>query len=262
MNLDQIAPLAARLEWTQSTGSTNTDLVAAVRSDATAWPEFSVVGTDFQTGGRGRSGRQWQAPAGSSLFVSVLLKPPLDSISNFGWLPLLAGLAARDIIADLGLGAAASVKWPNDVLVGEQKIAGVLSEFVPGVDAVVLGMGLNLTQSRQELPIETATSLRLALGSAEADLPTRESVLAGYLKNLRQLYESLVANGFDADRSGLRARLLEASSTVGRSVRAILPGDAELLGVAKEIDAGGRLVISSDGKETTLAAADIVHLRH
>jgi BirA family biotin operon repressor/biotin-[acetyl-CoA-carboxylase] ligase len=257
VDLDQIAPLASRLQWSASTGSTNTDLVSAVQADPAAWPEFSVLGTDFQTGGRGRSGRVWQAPAGSSLFVSVLLKPPVDAAPNFGWLPLLAGLAARDALTELGL-SAVGVKWPNDVLVGELKIAGVLSEFVPKVDAVVVGMGLNLTQSREELPVETATSMRLAAGQNVA----AEGVLAGYLKNFRAEYDRLVAANFDADTSGLRAKLLAASATVGRPVRAILPGDTELLGTATDIDAGGRLVISHDGASTTLAAGDIVHLRH
>jgi BirA family biotin operon repressor/biotin-[acetyl-CoA-carboxylase] ligase len=258
VNLDSIAPLTSRLVWTESTGSTNSDLVTAVANSPDDWPEFSVLGTDFQTQGRGRAGREWLAPAGSSIFVSVLLKPSADAVANFGWLPLLAGLAARDAIATAGLGADTSVKWPNDVLVGDLKIAGVLSEYVPAAGAIVVGLGMNLKQTRAELPVETATSLALALGhEVEA-----EAVLLEYLQNLRSDYAALVASGFDADATGLRQRLLANSSTVGRPVRAILPGDLELLGVARDIDAGGRLVLTADGKETVLAAGDIVHLRH
>ena len=243
-----------------TTGSTNSDLVSAVTSDPQAWPEFSIFGTDFQSEGRGRSGRSWQAPAGSSLFVSVLLKPPPSSISAFGWLPLLAGLAVRDTLGSAGLEERAKVKWPNDVLIGDKKISGVLSEYVASAGAVVVGVGINLLQTRDQLPVELATSLSIE----GVDGFSGESVLEGYLRNLRVNYELLVAAHFDAQASGLRAKVLAACATVGHPVRAILPGDQEFSGVATDIDGTGRLVIrkDSDGSMVTISAGDIVHLRH
>ncbi len=258
MNLSALTNLVGRIEWMPTTGSTNTDLVTAVTADPAAWPEFSVIGADFQTEGRGRAGRTWQAPSGSSLFVSVLLRPPATSTAVFGWLPLLAGLAIRDAIASAGLGERAKVKWPNDVLVGDKKIAGVLSEFVSPVGAVVIGSGINLLQTRDQLAVEQSTSLQLE----GVEGFTAESILSAYLINLRGYYQALAAANFDA--TALRAKVIAGCATIERSVRAILPGDQEFTGVATDIDPTGRLVIRKDldSSLVSISAGDIVHLRH
>jgi BirA family biotin operon repressor/biotin-[acetyl-CoA-carboxylase] ligase len=158
------------------------------------------------------------------------------------------------------LGERVKVKWPNDVLVGDKKISGVLCEYVAPAGAVVIGVGINLLQTQEQLPVELATSLRAeGVGDVSA-----ESVLAGYLSNLRASYESLVAANFDAEASGLRAKVLAACATVGHPVRAILPADQEFAGVATDIDGTGRLVIrkDSDASLVSISAGDIVHLRH
>lgn len=256
--MSELGNVATRIEWMPSTGSTNSDLVAAVTADPNGWPEFSVLGTDFQTEGRGRAGRAWQAPAGSSLFVSVLLRPPAQNVSVFGWLPLLAGLAVRNSLASAGLGDRVKIKWPNDVLVGEKKISGVLSEFVAPVQAVVIGAGVNLFLTEDQLPVETATSLSLE-GATNFTL---ESILSGYLRELRGLYEKFALNGFDANRSGLRSEVVENCVSLNRKVRAVLPGDKEFVGTATNIDDSGRITIIRDGEQVEVSAGDIVHLRH
>ena len=248
--------IAQDLTFVAETGSTNADLVANFANAQ----DFSVLVAGFQTAGRGRSGRDWLAPAGSSLFVSVLLKPSLAAANRFSWIPLLAGLAMAKTVAQFLPDKKVSLKWPNDVLVESNKISGVLSELLPDLSGVVVGAGLNILQTKAELPIEAATSLVIE-GNSDASI---DAVLAGYLQNLKELYESWVSANGDAVQSGLRNQVIESCSTLGLSVKAILPGEQELLGKAVGIDDTGRLILQPDsGAEVVaVAAGDIVHLRH
>lgn len=266
------AELAGRFEFVEETGSTNSDLIAAAgrAGDADALPDLTVRVAGFQTAGRGRSAREWIAPAGSSLFVSILLRPePRIEPDRFAWLPLLAGLALRNAVARLaGEKLEVAVKWPNDVLItqadaaefgGHRKVAGVLSELLPDLSGVVVGAGLNLSQSAEQLPVETATSL--ALNGVSVD---RGAALEAYLAEFRTLYAAFVAAGGDAVASGLRASVAQNCASLGRRVRVILPGNVERLGSAQGIDSSGRLTVLFDGESaaTSVAAGDIVHLRH
>ena len=246
------------------TGSTNADLI----QDSANTDDFSVLVAGFQTAGRGRAGRDWVAPSGSSLFVSVLLKPAGVAATNFSWLPLLAGLAMTKTVAKFLPEREVGLKWPNDVLVGEKKISGVLSELIGDQSGVVIGAGLNLLQQKTDLPIENATSLVIE-GATSINL---DEVLAGYLANLRELYLEWVQASGNAVASGLRNQVIQACSTLDRSgnnrVRAILPASAsaesEILGAAVGVDDTGRLIIQPDGQPDVIAVAagDIVHLRH
>lgn len=248
--------IAQDLTFVAETGSTNADLVANFANAQ----DFSVLVAGFQTAGRGRSGRDWLAPAGSSLFVSVLLKPSLVAANRFSWIPLLAGLAMAKTVAQFLPNKKVSLKWPNDVLVESNKVSGVLSELLPDLSGVVVGAGLNILQTKAELPIEAATSLVIE-GNSDASI---DAVLAGYLQNLKELYQSWVSANGDAVQSGLRNQVIESCSTLGLSVKAILPGEQELLGKAVGIDDTGRLILQPDsGAEVVaVAAGDIVHLRH
>ena len=250
--------ISGHLTYVETTGSTNTDLVAL----ANDLPDFSVRVAGYQSAGRGRSGRDWLAPAGSSLFVSVLLKPEAGQLepAKFSWLPLMAGLAMANAVGTLVDAAGVKVKWPNDVLVNDLKISGVLSELLPDFSGVVIGAGLNVSQTQAQLPIDAATSLRLQ-GAEDLSL---DGILFRYLAGLKNLYEDFVASGGDAVTNGLRSHVIGACSSVGRRVRAILPGDKELIGEAIGIDETGRLLISPEagGEVVAIAAGDIVHLRH
>lgn len=256
MNFPLSRQIAQDLTFVAETGSTNADLVANFANAQ----DFSVLVAGFQTAGRGRSGRDWLAPAGSSLFVSVLLKPSLVAANRFSWIPLLAGLAMAKTVAQFLPNKNVSLKWPNDVLVESNKVSGVLSELLPDLSGVVVGAGLNILQTKAELPIEAATSLVIE-GYSDALI---DAVLAGYLQNLKELYESWVSANGDAVQSGLRNQVIESCSTLGLSVKAILPGEQELLGKAVGIDDTGRLILQPDaGAEVVaVAAGDIVHLRH
>lgn len=266
------AQLAARFEFVDETGSTNSDLIAAAGRDGDqdALPDLTVRVAGFQTAGRGRSAREWIAPAGSSLFVSILLRPqPRLEPDRFAWLPLLAGLALRNAVARSAADALeVAVKWPNDVLIaqsdasafgGHRKVAGVLSELLPDLSGVVVGAGLNLSQNAEQLPVETATSLAL-----NGVVLERAAALEAYLSEFRTLYADFVAAGGDAIASGLHAAVVQNCASLGRRVRVILPGDVERLGSAQGIDSSGRLTVLFDGESasTSVAAGDIVHLRH
>lgn len=255
MEFPESSKVATSFQWVAETGSTNTDLIA----NAAQLEDFTVLTADFQNAGRGRAGRSWLAPAGSSLFVSVLLKPKNTPPQRFSWLPLMAGLAMSKAINQFLPEHKSSVKWPNDVLINDQKVCGVLSELVPDLSGVVVGAGLNLLQNESELPVPTATSLRLHGVSVQ-----RDEILAAYLRQLRELYRAFDAFGGDANQAKLRFEVLQSCSTIGRRVKVILPGDKEVLGDSVGIDDTGRLIVLPDNSAQIMpiAAGDIVHLRH
>lgn len=285
MQLPISAKLTPRLEWRDEAGSTNLDLVQLAQHESL--PDFTVMVTANQVAGRGRSGRSWQAPANTSLAISVLLRPRIEDqadLGKLGWLPLLGGLAmAQNVQALLGgesaegsgSNRAIGVKWPNDVLVQERKISGVLSELVPlnqpgsaagqfGPSvAVVIGAGINLTMTREELPVETATSLTLEGADLPYDLAERlDLALSGYLGRLSFWYRKFTEARLSAVTSGLRQAVIDNCVSLNREVRAILPGDTEQVGRAVTIDDSGRLVLEVAGQPVPVAAGDIVHLRH
>ncbi|WP_090713186.1 biotin--[acetyl-CoA-carboxylase] ligase [Mycetocola miduiensis] len=260
-SLPRSAAVSTRLEILEETPSTNDVLVSAA-ADADGWPDFSVVVTDTQTHGRGRLGRVWVSPPGTTLAVSVLVRADASlRIDALGWLPLAAGLAMTRAVREALPGRDdVSLKWPNDVLVGGRKISGVLSELVVGaVPSVVVGAGVNLTMTEEQLPVPTATSLVLA----GAEHPDPDAVLSAYLREFRGLVDSFRAAGGDAQASGLQAAVTEACGTVGSRVNVELPGGNILAGIARGIDASGRILVQADGSPdlTPVSAGDVTHLR-
>ena len=246
------------LDVVQRTGSTNSDLVALAAEGKAA--EGAVLVAEEQNAGRGRLDRQWTAPARSGLFFSVLLKPADVPVARWGWLPLLTGVAVAT-----GLSRAAGVdtalKWPNDLLVTvggeERKAGGILAERA-GDDAVVVGVGINVTLRADELPVPQAGSLALA-GAVSTD---RDPLLRGVLRALEEWYGRWRAAGGDPGVSGLQDTYVAGCATLGRVVRAELPGDRSVVGEAVAVDGDGRLVIATEaGVQEPVGAGDIVHLR-
>lgn len=238
-----------------SLGSTNTELVARANDGA---PGGTVLVTEHQTAGRGRLGRSFSTPARAALTFSVLLRPTVPP-HGYGWLPLLMGVAAVHGVRRIAA-VRAELKWPNDVLVGGRKLAGILSEaaFGPAGPAVVIGIGLNVSQSREELPVDTATSLALS-GAACTD---RDPLLRAVLRAFAEHYTRWVEHNGDAERSGLAEEYRSCCATLGQRVRVHLPEDGLLEGTATGIDAGGQLrVRAEDGREHALSAGDVVHVR-
>ncbi|MFF1708852.1 biotin--[acetyl-CoA-carboxylase] ligase [Streptomyces sp. NPDC058268] len=248
------------LDVVPATGSTNTDLAA--RADEL--PEGAVLVAEEQSSGRGRLDRRWSAPARSGLFFSVLLKPGAAvPVERWGWLPLLTGVAVAT-----GLSRAAGVdtalKWPNDLLVTvageERKAGGILAERAGSAagGGVVIGIGINVTLRAEELPVPTAGSLALA-GAASTD---RDTVLRAVLRSLEQWYGDWRAAEGDPSASRLQETYAAGCATLGRKVRAELPGDRSITGEAVAVDADGRLVLATgDGVQEPVGAGDVVHLR-
>ncbi|MFF9177007.1 biotin--[acetyl-CoA-carboxylase] ligase [Streptomyces sp. NPDC014793] len=250
--------LWSEVEVVRRTGSTNSDLVA--RAAAGRAGEGAVLVAEEQTAGRGRLDRQWTAPPRSGLFFSVLLKPAEVPVARWGWLPLLTGVAVAT-----GLSRAAGVdtalKWPNDLLVTvggeERKTGGILAERA-GDDGVVIGVGINVSLRAQELPVPQAGSLALA-GAVGTD---RDPLLRGVLRSLEDWYGRWRSAGGDPAVSGLQETYAAGCATLGRTVRAELPGDRSVVGEAIAVDGDGRLVIATEaGVREPVGAGDIVHLR-
>lgn len=258
MNFTKSALQAKRFDWVEATGSTNTDLIAAATADAAAYPDFSVLVAGEQNAGRGRAGRQWQAPAETSLFVSVLIRPASVPPTQFAWLPLIAGLSMANAISQFAGSARATVKWPNDVLIGDKKVCGVLSELLPDTRSVVVGAGVNVFQTLEQLPVETATSLSIE----EIKINSIDDLLAAYLKNLSQHLQEFVALAGEVGGTELHEQIAGACSSIGREVRVVLPNEQEFLGEAISIDNFGRLVVRNEVETRAVSVGDVVHLRH
>ncbi|WP_327043872.1 biotin--[acetyl-CoA-carboxylase] ligase [Microbispora sp. NBC_01189] len=234
----------------ERTGSTNADLARTVRDTP---GEGAVLVAEAQFAGRGRLGRPWSAPPRSGLTFSMLLRPEVP-IARQGWLALLVGLAAASAvrrIAELDV----RLKWPNDLMIGERKLAGILAERVDRV--VVIGMGLNVSLRREELPVERATSLAVE----NAACTDRDPLLRAILREVESHYRDWVAAGGDPDASGLRAAYLAWSATVGQDVRVELPGERVITGRAAGIDPAGHLLVRGEDGEHSLSAGDVVHVR-
>ncbi|MBE1533731.1 biotin--[acetyl-CoA-carboxylase] ligase [Actinomadura algeriensis] len=245
----------------QETGSTNADLAALAREGA---PQGTVLVTELQTAGRGRLGRRWSAPPRSGLMFSMLVRPGVP-VERLGWLPLLTGVAVATAVRRMtawsqdeesgDVAVDVRLKWPNDLLVGERKLAGILAEKVE--DGLVVGVGLNVGLREEELPVPTATSLAIE----GAPLSDRAPLLRAILREFGTWYREWDALAGDPERSGLRPAYLELCATIGREVRVEMPADERWTGVARDVDAAGRLVVSGTSGDRAVSAGDVVHVR-
>ena len=289
----------SRLDTVPVTGSTQDDLRAALLGpECGAWPHLSALRALRQTAGRGRSGRAWVTPDdGSALLVSVVLRP-LVPVERLGWLPLLGGLAVRDAVAPLveDLPWRVGTKWPNDVVAlpddpaavpavpgwdDTRKIAGVLSELVVPEPAgglppdavpsdrdqapmVILGIGVNIGQEAEDLPVAWAGSLRtlgaVGAGDAAAREDVMEAVLAAtghHLVRLIGQWEE-VGGDVDAGDGALGRRRRAALTTLGKRVSVQAP-DGELSGLA--VDVTPALVLRNQDGDTEVRAGDVTLVR-
>ncbi len=204
-------------------------------------PEGVVAVAEHQSAGRGRLGRTWDAPPGSGLLLSVLLRPEDLTVERYHLLTAATGLAAQGACLEVGR-FTPDLKWPNDLLVGDAKLAGILAESAGG--AVVVGMGLNLHAA----PPGAATA-----DAAAGAHVGRDELLAAMLHRL---------DAWLGDWDGVATAYRSACATIGRRVRVELP-DRMLEGMAEAVDDAGRLVVHHDdgGGPTVVAAGDVIHLR-
>lgn len=222
--------------------STNDEAARLARAGA---PEGTVVVADYQTAGRGRLGRAWTAEPGTSLLASWLIKPPIPPERR----PLLSFATAVAVAAACeAAGVLTSLKWPNDVLVAERKLAGILTEMLSD-GTVVIGVGLNVRQDGLGLPLlESATSLLL-----ERSRPVSRAWLLGSILSAFAPFAHAPAAALET----YRARC----ATVGRVVRVERPGGDVLEAEALRIDDDGALIVRGDAGEVPVVAGDVVHVR-
>jgi BirA family biotin operon repressor/biotin-[acetyl-CoA-carboxylase] ligase len=240
-----------QLDVVAETGSTNADLLA--RAEGGADIDGSVLLAEYQSAGRGRHGRQWSAPPRTQVALSVGVAGASVPRPGWGWLTLAVGVAVADALAALDVGA--GLKWPNDVLVNGGKLAGILAEVAAPTPVIVIGLGLNVTLTADEAPDPHATSL-LMLGSSATD---RNTVARRVLRELALRIDAWrTAGGAD---SALIADYQRYSLTLNSRVRASMPGDRDVVGVARSVDETGRLCVDTGAETVAISAGDITHLR-
>lgn len=241
-----------KVEVVETASSTN--VLVAERALGGA-PDGLVVVADHQTAGRGRLDRVWETPPGTAVTFSMLLRPQSPTHA-WPWLPLLAGYAVDKALKARGLDA--GVKWPNDVLVGEKKVAGILVERISTSEgpAAVVGVGINTGLTVGALPVPTATSVEIESGTPV----DRTEILIEVLNAIREAYVAWEAGGV---LGGMRLADSYAAAcvTVGRQVRVDLPDGSTLEGEAVEIDPGGQLVVQTTEGRRAVAAGDVLHVR-
>lgn len=229
------------------TGSTNADLAAEARAGAEAGRALLSA---YQHSGRGRFTRAWEAPPETAVATSVLVEPHRE-LREWGWLSLLVGVAVVDGIVE-STGLPAVLKWPNDVQIHGKKVCGILSErvAVEGRELAVLGWGMNVALTEDQLPVPTATSLRLEGSDVAAS-----DLAAAVLRSLSTWFQR-----WDAGESVVEG-YRERCGTLGLDV-AVHVGAAEpVRGRAIDIDPDGCLVVATATEVRSFAAGDVVHLR-
>ena len=220
-------------------------------------PEWAVVTADEQTAGRGRHSNQWHSAAGAGLYLSVLLRPGVG-MRRAGWLSLLAAVAGAETLFDLGL-EGVDIKWPNDLLVGERKIGGILIESETSssgrLERAIVGMGMNLNHTQFPPPLDrTATSYRIETGRSIEVAAVRIRLL----ERLACWYQRWRDEGEDA----IRDRWLACSSYGrGRAVGVTVAGE-RIEGITAGLDPeGALLLITPNGTVRPIVTGEVSHLR-
>jgi len=238
-------PLAGPVRWSATTGSTNDDVAAMARAGSA---EGLVIGADFQTAGRGRRGRTWLSAPGDALMFSVLLRPNVAPI-DVALLPIVVAVAVAEALGD-----ETRIVWPNDVVIGDRKICGILCESAAdesGLAWAVVGIGVNV-RAAPEVPDARWTAGSLADGGRP---PSRNDLLVALLERLGARYEQWRTGERAAVLDAYRHRDLLAGVGVAVSVH-----DGEVTGTAGGLDELGRLRVIGPGGEVALAAGEVVRV--
>lgn len=237
-----------RIEHFDEIDSTNTWLAARALEGA---PEGLVATAHFQSAGRGRLDRQWESPAGASLLCSILLRPDVGP-DQLQLVVACVALAARAALVRLS-GVRPALKWPNDLVVADAKIAGLLAEIV-SVDerlAVVVGIGVNLTH---EGPAHVRSTSVRAESGVTISAPALLDILLDELETRRALLDNA------AGQRRLRDEYQRALETLGQMVRVDRAHDV-VVGRARAVDEYGQLIVVVSGEDVAISVGDVVHVR-
>lgn len=242
------------VEVVDAVPSTNAVLAQRVRAGSVV---ESVLIAEHQTAGRGRLDRTWVSPPRAGITMSVVLRPDDVHESKWPWVTLIAGLAVAAAVRQVA-GVEATLKWPNDVIVDDRKLAGLLAERVDGPrgSAIVVGIGLNVSTRSEELPVEVATSLALE----SARVTDRSTIVKAILRRLEGLLQEW-ENGRGEPSIALQSAYQAACASLGRQVVVEQPGAAPVRGEAVGIDRSGRLLVQTEGGLQAFGAGDVIHAR-
>ncbi len=208
------AAVSPRVHVVETVDSTNAKLMRDAQDDPDGHPHLSLLLTRDQRAGRGRLSRTWVTPPESALAVSVLLRVGAVVTRDRGWIPLVAGAAMADALAEQLPGREVALKWPNDVLVDGRKICGILAEVLPDdPQTVVLGAGVNTTMAEGDLPVPTATSFAALRAVADED-----RLVADFVTGVRDRIAELAVGGGAAVADGVSERC----TTIGAALRVSL----------------------------------------
>jgi BirA family biotin operon repressor/biotin-[acetyl-CoA-carboxylase] ligase len=236
-----------KIHYYSETESTNDEAFSLGIAGA---PEGTVFIADSQSGGKGRMQRVWHSPAGSNIYTSVLLRPQIES-SQTSQIPITAGVAVAEVLDDYCPGKI-KLKWPNDILIDEKKVCGILTQAritAKEIDFVVLGMGINVNIGRNQLPEEirdSATSLSIETGG---EISRMELIISLY-ENLAKWYKRLLQSGF----SQVKEKWLSLTPMIGQTIQVIFR-DETIMGKATGLDEDGSLILLTDKNETLLVSA-------
>lgn len=250
--------LGRRIELFDSIPSTNREAVRLAQADV---EHGTVVVADSQTAGRGRLSRTWFSPPGANLYCSVILKaarPAYRLTEWLSWLPLVSALAAAEAIEAVS-SLHVSVKWPNDLLISERKVGGILCESGTGTGPhpfQVIGIGLNVNVDQQDWPEELRESAT-SIWHEQQRIVDRNRLLAQLLLELEHCIEELALHG----TSRLAMAYHQRCSTIGQRVKAILANGDLCVGVAEGVGQDGALMLRPDATQPGMEPPEIVHLR-
>lgn len=250
--------LGRRIELFDSLPSTNREASRLAQADV---EHGTVVVADSQTAGRGRLARTWFSPAGANLYCSVILrmKRPADGLTEWlSWLPLVSALAAAEAIEAVS-SLHVSVKWPNDLLISERKVGGILCESGTGSGSSpfqIIGIGLNANVEQQDWPEELRESAT-SIWHEQQRIVDRNRLLAQLLLELEQCIDELATHG----TSRLALAYHQRCSTIGQRVKATLANGDQCLGRAEGIGQDGALIVRPDATQPGSKSPEIIHLR-
>ncbi len=236
------------LYFYQEINSTNDKAFSLGINDA---PEGTAVIADSQTAGRGRLQRQWHSPAGVNLYTSVILKPEFETF-RASQIPLMGGVAVARVLEHYCPGI--TLKWPNDVMIREKKVCGILSQAKISADKInfiVLGIGINVNIDSHQFPVDIldiATSLAMETG---ATISCQELIISLY-ENLEKCYKQLLQKGFGP----IKQEWLRLAPMIGRHIKIVFKNE-EIEGTAADLDDNGSLILmTAENREIKISAGD------
>jgi BirA family transcriptional regulator, biotin operon repressor / biotin---[acetyl-CoA-carboxylase] ligase len=243
LDASAISHALASTYWRVSTISEVTSTQELLRTSNPSHGD--VLATEYQSAGKGRLDRSFEAERSTALLFSLFIKPNISK-EHWSFIPLLAGLSVTQVLNEICESDKFLTKWPNDILINEKKISGMISETHR--DGVIVGIGINISMSQVQLPVPTASSILIELGTVLNRNLLLPEILLRFAENLA-LWET--GQDFVVEYEAL-------SATINREVKAIAPDGTESMGIALGIDTSGALLLS---EQRTIHVGDVLHLR-